>query len=107
MQHQRILIPSFRARLMAAAATLTLFLPAAICTDFIAPAAAWEKFRPWESTAAALPRDEIHEAPVRKTKGSLALQTAAIVGSSSAVAAAKAANHKTPSIAVRRLLHWR
>ena len=132
MQPQRVLIPSFRAWLLTAAASLTLFLPAAISMNSIAPSPNWVEFRPLPSPEAArdlkglapktrqtgrpvkpttpgsTPRvlqDEIHHAPLKKTKGRQTLQTAAIVGSFAAVAAAKAAGDEDAATAVRRFSH--
>jgi hypothetical protein len=115
MRQQRYLIPPFWTYLLTTAASLTLFLPAAISMNSAALPLSWEKFRQTLSTpevsqhrmeadntvsysnplqlpaveqAADPKEDEIHSAALRKTKGSLSLQTAAIVGSSAAVAAA-------------------
>jgi hypothetical protein len=115
MRQQRYPIPPFWTYLLATAASLTLFLPAAISMNSAALPLSWEKFRQTLSTpevsqhrmeadntvsysnplqlpvveqAADPKEDEIHSAAPRKTKGSLSLQTAAIIGSSAAVAAA-------------------
>jgi hypothetical protein len=98
MKLQRPLTTSFQAIVLASAASLTLFLPAAVSMNSVYTSMAARKHsRPTAFTAPAprsvapAPRHDIHPGPLEKTKGGLALQTAAIVGSSSAVEAARAA----------------
>jgi len=93
MQLKRPLIASFRTFLLTSAATLTLFLPAAVSMNSVYPSRDWKKFR-LTAPAAPMPRSvaqaqhkDIHAEPLKKTKGGLALQTAAIVGSSAVAAA--------------------
>jgi hypothetical protein len=132
MQLRRPLIPSFQAFLLMSAASLTLFLPAAVSMNSVCPSMARKTIRPTASMAPApyhhenfnilarqiglvalpthrnidpmAPHNEIKRRSLKKTKGSLALQTAAIVGSSAAIEAAKAAGQGTAAIAVRRVL---
>lgn len=129
MQYQRPLIPPFWTFLLATAASLTLFLPAAISMNSVNHAVALEEFRPTvpqhridfskkaslislsvQSTTenvANAPDAKSHSTPLKKTKGSLSLQTAAIVGSSAAVAAANLAGHPSAPKSVRRFMQLR
>jgi hypothetical protein len=97
MKLQRPLTTSFQAIVLAFAASLTLFLPAAVSMNSACTSMAWKHSRPTAFTAPAprsvapAPRNDSHPRPHEKTKGGLALQTAAIVGSSAAVEAARAA----------------
>ena len=124
MRQQRYPMPPFWTNLLATAASLTLFLPAAISMNSATPPTNLEKFRLSLSAVSAVeasqrqidgekiasylspshlpavekvadpPGNDIHSTSLRKTKGSLSLQTAARVGSSAAAAAASFICHE-------------
>jgi hypothetical protein len=114
MRSQRYPIPSFWTYLLTTAASVTLFLPAAISMNSATSPMPMEKFmyvlsapkvpmhrmisgkttlyfnpshQPTIENASDTSKDTIHSPPLQQTKGSLSLQTAAIVGSSAVVAA--------------------
>jgi hypothetical protein len=97
MQLQRPLITSFQAFLLTSVATLTMFLPAAVSMNSDYTSMARKHSRPTAFTAptprsvSPALRHDSHPGPHEKTKGGRALQTAAIVGSSAVVEAARAA----------------
>jgi hypothetical protein len=104
MHFRRRLIASYRTFLLTSAATLAMFLPAAVSMNSVYPSGDWKKFRPAAFTAptprsvAPAQHNDIHARSLKKTKGGLALQTAAVVGSSAVAAAANLVSRKPQSI---------
>jgi hypothetical protein len=130
MRIQRYPIPPFWTYLLTTAASLTLFLPSAISMNsstapkymqvLSAPKISKHMMvsgksalhlnpshQPAIEKVANASMEAIHPAPLQRTKGSLSLQTAAIVGSSAAATAANLVGDARASITVHRLMQER